>query len=139
MFTKEYTKEYSELFTNYKKILETSKFYINNDLSDNKNMIIEVKEKENKKINNSICDAFGYLKNYQNEFEVTIISCQNFLIVILFSGEFKENKFFGVPSRILDKESSNSIEIFVANLDLFYKVNKYYGIIDYTIFYNDGV
>ena len=52
MFTKEYTKEYSEFFTNYKKILETSKFYINNDLSDNKNMIIEVKEKENKKINN---------------------------------------------------------------------------------------
>ena len=139
MFTKEYTKEYSEFFTNYKKILEASKLYINDDISNNKDMIIEVKEKEFEKINNSIYDAFKCLKNYPNEFKDAIISCQNFLIVILFSSEFKENKFFGVPSRSLDKESSNLIEIFVANLDLFYKVNKYYGIIDYTNFYNDGI
>ena len=106
MFTKEYTKEYSEFFTNYKKILEASKLYINDDISNNKDMIIEVKEKEFEKINNSIYDAFKCLKNYPNEFKDAIISCQNFLIVILFSSEFKENKFFGVPSRSLDKESS---------------------------------
>ena len=27
----------------------------------------------------------------------------------------------------------------MTNLDLFYKINKYYGIIDYTNFYNDGI
>ena len=141
MFTKEYTKEYFEFFTNFKKISEACKMYINKDFlnKNDKNMITEVKEKKYEKINNSIFEAFKCLKNYPNEFKDAIISCQNFLIVILFSGEAKENKIFGVPSRTLDKDSSNLIEIFVTNLDLFYKINKYYGIIDYTNFYNDGI
>ena len=141
MFTKEYTKEYFEFFTNFKKISEACKMYINKDFlnQNDKNMITEVKEKKYEKINNSIFEAFKCLKNYPNEFKDAIISCQNFLIVILFSGEAEENKIFGVPSRTLDKDSSNLIEIFVTNLDLFYKINKYYGIIDYTNFYNDGI
>ena len=141
MFTKEYTKEYFEFFTNFKKISEACKMYINKDFlnKNDKNMITEVKEKKYEKINNSIFEAFKCLKNYPNEFKDAIISCQNFLIVILFSGEAGENKIFGVPSRTLDKDSSNLIEIFVTNLDLFYKINKYYGIIDYTNFYNDGI
>ena len=141
MFTKEYTKEYFEFFTNFKKISEACKMYINKDFlnKNDKNIITEVKEKKYEKINNSIFEAFKCLKNYPNEFKDAIISCQNFLIVILFSGEAEENKIFGVPSRTLDKDSSNLIEIFVTNLDLFYKINKYYGIIDYTNFYNDGI
>ena len=59
--------------------------------------------------------------------------------MILFSGETVEKPVFGIPAQSLDKESSNLIEIFVQNLDLFYKVNKFYGIINYTNFYNDGI
>ena len=150
MFTKENGKVFSEFFIDYKKIIETCKLYLNQDLllnsknAEDNNMIIEKKEKENNNINNndinkSIYESFQCLKKYQNEFKDAIISCQNFLIVILFSGETVEKPVFGIPAQSLDKESSNLIEIFVQNLDLFYKVNKFYGIINYTNFYNDGI
>ena len=150
MFTKENGKVFSEFFIDYKKIIETCKLYLNQDLllnsknAENNNMIIEKTEKENNNINNkdikkSIYESFQCLKKYRNEFKDAIISCQNFLIVILFSGETVEKPVFGMPAHSLDKESSNLIEIFVQNLDLFYKVNKFYGIINYTNFYNDGI
>ena len=150
MFTKENGKVFSEFFIDYKKIIETCKLYLNQDLllnsknAEDNNMIIEKTEKENNNINNydinkSIYESFQCLKKYQNEFKDAIISCQNFLIVILFSGETVEKPVFGIPAQSLDKESSNLIEIFVQNLDLFYKVNKFYGIINYTNFYNDGI
>ena len=31
------------------------------------------------------------------------------------------------------------MEIFIENMDLLYKVNKQYSIIDYKNFYNDGI
>ena len=150
MFTKENGKVFSEFFIDYQKIIEASKLYLNQDLllnsknAENNNMIIEKTEKENNNINNkdikkSIYESFQCLKKYRNEFKDAIISCQNFLIVILFSGETVEKPVFGMPAHSLDKESSNLIEIFVQNLDLFYKVNKFYGIINYTNFYNDGI
>ena len=143
MYTKENGKEFSEFFVNYRKILETCKLYLNQHfLNSNNNMIIEEgqKEKEFKNISKSIIyESFKCLKKFPNEFKDAIISCQNFLIVILFSGETVENPIFGIPIKSLDKESSDLIEIFVMNLDLFYKVNKYFGIINYTNFYNDGI
>ena len=33
----------------------------------------------------------------------------------------------------------NLLEIFVINLDFFYKINLYFSIIDYKVFYNDGM
>ena len=101
MFTKENGKVFSEFFIDYKKIIETCKLYLNQDLllnsknAEDNNMIIEKTEKENNNINNndinkSIYESFQCLKKYQNEFKDAIISCQNFLIVILFSGETVE-------------------------------------------------
>ena len=33
----------------------------------------------------------------------------------------------------------NLLEILVINLDFFYKINLYFSIIDYKVFYNDGM
>ena len=83
--------------------------------------------------------------NYKNEFKDAIISCQNFLILILFSAETEQqdknlNPFLIPPNtKLLDKEMFNLLEIFVINLDFFYKMNLYFNIIDYKVFYNDGM
>ena len=140
MFTKENSEEYTKFFGNYRDILNTCKLYIKDDLINLKqNNIIEEEEKESKKINKIMFDSFKCLKNYPNEFKDAIISCQNFLIVILFSGEIEEPKPFEPPKNVLDKKLSNLLEILVINLDFFYQLNKNYGIIDYKTFYNDGL
>ena len=150
MYTKENCKVFYEFFFDYYKIIETCKLYLNQDLlnasnpdDNNNNMIIEKTEKESNNmddnINKSIFESFNILQKYPNEFKDAIINCQNFLIVILFSGETVEKPVFGIPSKSLDKESSNLMEILIQNLDFFYKVNKFYGIINYTNFYNDGI
>ena len=140
MFTKENSEEYIKFFGNYRDILNTCKLYIKDDLINLKqNNIIEEEEKESKKVNKIMFDSFKCLKNYPNEFKDAIISCQNFLIVILFSGEIEEPKPFEPPKNVLDKKLSNLLEILVINLDFFYQLNKNYGIIDYKTFYNDGL
>ena len=140
MFTKENSEEYIKFFGNYRDILNTCKLYIKDDLISLKhNNIIEEQEKESKKINKIMFEPFKCLKNYPNEFKDAIISCQNFLIIILFSGEVEQPKPFELPKNYLDKKLSNLLEILIINLDFFYQLNKNYGIIDYKNFYNDGL
>jgi hypothetical protein len=139
MFTKENAKEFIGFFGNFRDILNITKLYIKEDLLNSKNdNIINETEKISKKINLIIFESFKCLKNYPNEFKDAIISCQNFLILILFSEETEENPF-GPPKKFLDKKLSNLLEILVVNLDFFYKLNKNYAIIDYKNFYNDGM
>ena len=139
MFTKENSEEYIKFFRNYRDILTTCKLYVKDDLTNLKNNIIEEQEKESKKINKIMFEPFKCLKNYPNEFKDAIISCQNFLIIILFSGEVEQPKPFEPPKNFLDKKLSNLLEILIINLDFFYQLNKNYGIIDYKNFYNDGL
>ena len=139
MFTKENSEEYIKFFRNYRDILTTCKLYVKDDLTNLKNNIIEEQEKESKKINKIMFEPFKCLKNYPNEFKDAIISCQNFLIIILFSGEVEQPKPFELPKNYLDKKLSNLLEILIINLDFFYQLNKNYGIIDYKNFYNDGL
>ena len=141
MFTKENSEEYIKFFGNYRDILNTCKLYIKDDLINLKknNIIIEEQEKESKKINKIMFAPFKCLKDYPNEFKDAIISCQNFLIIILFSGEVDEPKPFEPPKKFLDKKLSNLLEILIVNLDFFYQLNKNYAIIDYKNFYNDGL
>ena len=139
MFTKENAKEFIGFFGNFRDILNITKLYIKEDLLNSKNdNIINETEKISKKINLIIFESFKCLKNYPNEFKDAIISCQNFLILILFSEETEENPF-GPPRKFLTQELSNLLEIIVVNLDFFYKLNKNYSIINYQNFYNDGV
>ena len=138
MFTKENSVEFIEFFGNFRDILGVVKLYLKEDLVNSKDNIINEDEIMTNKIDMIIYESFKCLKKYPNEFKDAIISCQNFLILILFSEETEENPF-GPPKKFLDKKLSILLEILVVNLDFFYKLNKNYAIIDYKNFYNDGV
>ena len=148
MVTKGNSIEYTKFFSNYRNILNICKEYIKDDISNN-NIILDKNEKNDfgieKKIKKAVYIAFKNLRNYKNEFKDAIISCQNFLILILFSAETEQqdknlNPFLIPPNtKLLDKEMFNLLEIFVINLDFFYKMNLYFSIIDYKVFYNDGM
>ena len=138
MFTKENSVEFIEFFGNFRDILNIIKLYLKEDLVNSKDNIINEDEIITNKIDMIIYESFKCLKKYPNEFKDAIISCQNFLILILFSEETEENPF-GPPKKFLDKKLSILLEILVVNLDFFYKLNKNYAIIDYKNFYNDGV
>ena len=148
MVTKGNSIEYTKFFSNYRNILNICKAYIKDDISNN-NIILDKNEKNDfgieKKIKKAVYIAFKNLRNYKNEFKDAIISCQNFLILILFSAETEQqdknlNPFLIPPNtKLLDKEMFNLLEIFVINLDFFYKINLYFSIIDYKVFYNDGM
>ena len=139
---KENSKIFFEFFTNYKKIIETAKVYIKEDVS-NSSIIIDEKSKDNKKkykIQKHIYEAFVQIRKYPNEFKEAILNCQNFLIVITFSYEKIINpNILEPPLTVLDKDMGALMEIFIENMDLLYKVNKQYSIIDYKNFYNDGI
>ena len=139
---KENSKIFFEFFTNYKKIIEAAKVYIKEDVS-NSSMIIDEKSKDNKKkykIRKHIYEAFVKIRKYPNEFKEAILNCQNFLIVITFSYEKIINRnILEPPLTVLDKDMGALMEIFIENMDLLYKVNKQYSIIDYKNFYNDGI
>jgi len=132
ILTKSNCVEFTTFFRNYNNIVKAAKLYIKEDIS-NSNIIIDEQKEGNikvKKTNIAIYEAFEQLKQYPNEFKEAVESCQNFLILVLFSIEEKENS---------DQDMIALLEMFVDDMDLFYKVNKYYSIIDYKNFYNDGI
>ena len=132
ILTKSNCSEFSTFFKNYNNVIKTAKLYIKEDMS-NSNIIIEEQKEDNvtmKKYNIAMYEAFEQLKKYPNEFKDAVESCQNFLILVIFSIEEKESS---------DQDMIALLKVFVDNMDLLYKANKYYSIIDYKNFYNDGV
>jgi len=132
ILTKSNCSEFSIFFKNYNNIIKTAKLYIKKDML-NSNIIIEEQKEDNvimKKYNIAMYEAFEQLKKYPNEFKDAVESCQNFLILVIFSIEEKESS---------DQDMISLLKVFVDNMDLLYKANKYYSIIDYKNFYNDGV
>jgi ubiquitin-protein ligase E3 A len=140
MATKENSEQYSKFFLNYQNIIKACKLYINQN-NENENSInnIILSEENNKIKNSEMLPPFKFLKNYPEEFKNAIINCQNFLVLILFSIETRQSNILGRRNKILNKEMSGLMEIFIVNMDILYKVNEYYGIIDYKIFYNDSM
>ena len=129
---KENVKDYTKFFKNYKNIVKTCILYLKQDSKINK---IAFEDSNEKNINNLIYAPFKCLKNYQNEWKNAIINCQTFLALILSSIETKNIRY--QQTKILNKEISELMEIFVENMDILFNVNKYFGIIDYKDFYND--
>ena len=133
--------EYFKFFKNYYNIVKTAKLYLKEDI-ENSSMIVEEQNKDNSKkqmVNKGVYEAFEGLKKYKDEFRDAIANCQNFIILISLSISEKD------PSNPLtklsneDKELISLLEIFVINLNLLYKVNSKYEIIDYKNFYNDAI
>ena len=87
ILTKSNCSEFSTLFKNYNNVIKTAKLYIKEDMS-NSNIIIEEQKEDNvtmKKYNIAMYEAFEQLKKYPNEFKDAVESCQNFLILVIFS------------------------------------------------------
>ena len=132
---------YTKFFVNYNNIIKTAKLYLKEDVN-NTSMILEEGDKYNAKkkiIKQGIYEAFEVLKKYPNEFRDAILNCQNFIILILFSSEPKQRDPFSPKQNLIDKDLLDLLEIFVIILNVLYKVNVNYSIIDYQNFYNDGM
>ena len=141
MVTKDNYKEYYKFFKNYFLITKTVKLYLKDSISRTSMIIIEENQESDikKNIRKAVYAAFEQIKKYPNEFKEAIESCQNFLILIMFSlGKKKVN--FLMPEMVIKDENMNKLlEIFVLNMNILYKINKYYSIINYKNFYNDGM
>ena len=138
MASRENSKDYLKFFSNYINIINTCKLYIKQDSENSMNNII-ISENDKDINNNVIFTAFKCIKNYPNEFKSAIMNCHNFLIIILLSVDSKENRIFQRKSKIINKDMSILMETFVENMDILYKINEHFGIIDYKNFYNDGM
>ena len=141
LVTKANCLEFTKFFTNYENIRKAAKLYLKDSISKS-SMIIEdeVSEKTKKKMKDiGTYEAFEQIKNYPNELKEAIGNCQNFLALILLTVEKKNNNLFFPQVTYIDNDMSKLLEIFVMNMNLLYEVNKYYSIIDYTNFYNDGM
>ena len=139
--SKENCKEYSKFFRSYDHIIRTAKMYMKEDIS-NSSMICEGENRKKiikNETNKALCEAFQQIKNYPNEFKEAILSCQNFLILITFSVEKKNINFFMPPVEVIDKDMGLLLEAFVPIMNVLYNFNKYYSIIDYKNFYNEGI
>ena len=139
MVTKENCNEFIKFFTNYSKVTKAAKLYLKDSIEHSSIIVDDENKKEITRLKRAgLCDAFKQLKKYPNEFKEAVLSCHNFLILIIFSSEKKEENenFKGIT---MDKDMSDLLEIFVVNMDLLYNVNKYFSLIDYKNFYNDGV
>ena len=139
MASKENSEIFSKFFLNYNYIIKACKLYINQNNENNSSNNIILPEENNKIKNSELYPPFKCIKNYPEEFKNAIINCQNFLVLILFSLETRQSNILGRRNKMLNKEMSRLMEIFVVNMDILYKINEYYQIIDYKIFYNDSM
>lgn len=70
-----------------------------------------------------------------------ITRCQKFLEIVLFSIDLSikcENEE-EEPLNIIDEDMLSLLEIFVKILNIFHDVNENYSIVNYKVFYNDGI
>ena len=141
MVTRDNCDVYYTFFNNYYLIIKSVKLYLKDAISRTSMIIIEENKDPDikKNIKKSICEAFEQIKKYPNEFKEAIETCQNFLILILFSVEKKKINNLMPEMIIMDEKMSRLLETFVLNMNILYKVNQYYSIIDYKNFYNDGM
>ena len=147
MVSKPNTIIFLKFFTNYLQIVNTAKLYLENDI-ENSSIIIEEEDKETTEkklkdnINKGLYAAFIDLKKYPEEFKDMIMRCHNFLALVLFSIDQSvppENEEDEEPLNIIDEDMLHLLEIFVPALNIFHDVNEYYSIVNYKVFYNDGI
>ena len=134
-----------KFFNNYIQIVNTAKLYLEVDI-ENSSIIIEEEDKETTEtkiknnVNKGLYTAFAELKKYPEEFKDMIIRCHNFLALVLFSidqsvpSENEEDEELKI-----DYDMLKILEIFVPALNIFHDVNENYSIVNYKVFYNDGI
>ena len=147
MVSKPNTLIFLNFFINYNKIIDTAKLYLESDI-ENSSIIIEEEDKETTEkktktnVNKGLYAAFVDLKKFPEEFKDMIMRCHNFLAVILFSIDQSvpiENEEDEESVNIIDEDMLKLLEIFVPSLSIFHDVNENYSIVNYKVFYNDGI
>ena len=147
MVSKPNTIIFLNFFNNYIQIINTAKLYLENDI-ENSSIIIEEEDKETTEtkiktnVNKGLYAAFAELKNYPEEFKDMIMRCHNFLALVLFSIDQSvppENEEDEETVNIIDEDMLKILEIFVPALNIFHEVNEIYSIVNYKVFYNDGI
>lgn len=147
MVSKPNTIIFLNFFNNYIQIINTAKLYLENDI-ENSSIIIEEEDKETTEtkiktnVNKGLYAAFAELKNYPEEFKDMIMRCHNFLALVLFSIDQSvppENEEDEETVNIIDEDMLKILEIFVPALNIFHEVNENYSIVNYKVFYNDGI
>ena len=145
MVSKPNTIIFFKFFNNYIQIVNTAKLYLEVDI-ENSSIIIEEEDKETTEtkiknnVNKGLYTAFAELKKYPEEFKDMIIRCHNFLALVLFSidqsvpSENEEDEELKI-----DYDMLKILEIFVPALNIFHDVNENYSIVNYKVFYNDGI
>ena len=114
-----------KFFKNYKIVISATQLYFN----DKKNIF-----------NEALIKAFEEIKKYSNEFKDAIVNCQNFLTLILCSLELNNSEEEEETKiNYSNKEMGNLLKEIIYSIDILYKVNQKYSIIDYKNFYNDGL
>ena len=136
------SKIFTNFFDNFLKIINSVKIYYENDIKDSYMMIEE--KNMNKiiedNINKGIYNAFNEIINYPNELQQIILKSQNVISVLLFTVE--ENiKIDDEDEEInfIDTDIYNLLEKFIVSFDIIQKINEYYSILDYKLFYNDTI
>jgi len=147
MVSKPNTIIFLKFFNNYIQIVNTAKLYLEVDI-ENSSIIIEEEDKETTEtkiknnVNKGLYTAFAELKKYPEEFKDMIMRCHNFLALVLFSIDQSvppENEEDEEPVNIIDEDMLKILEIFVPALNIFHDVNENYSIVNYKVFYNDGI
>ena len=147
MVSKPNTIIFLNFFNNYIQIINTAKLYLENDI-ENSSIIIEEEDKETTEtkiktnVNKGLYAAFAELKKYPEEFKDMIMRCHNFLALVLFSIDQSvppENEEDEETVNIIDEDMLKILEIFVPALNIFHEVNENYSIVNYKVFYNDGI
>ena len=148
MVSKSNTIIFLNFFKNYIQILNAAKLYLESDIEES-SIIIDEENKEitgqkiKDKVNKGLCAAFADLKKYPDEFKDMITRCHNFLAVVLFSidqsvapvNEEEDEE----EINIIDEDMLSLLGIFVTALNIFHDINEKYSIVNYKVFYNDGI
>ena len=148
MVSKSNTIIFLNFFKNYIQILNAAKLYLESDIEES-SIIIDEENKEitgqkiKDKVNKGLCAAFADLKKYSDEFKDMITRCHNFLAVVLFSidqsvapvNEEEDEE----EINIIDEDMLSLLGIFVTALNIFHDINEKYSIVNYKVFYNDGI
>ena len=128
-------------FSNFLTIINSAKLCLENDIL-NSSLIIKKEKKKKKKIkkivNNKLYESFNILRKYPNELNEFILSCHNFLSIILFSID-QYSMQDDIEVSHIDEDVYGLFQTFVQSFSLIHEINEFYSILDYAVFYNGSI
>ena len=134
---------FQKFFSNFLLIINASKLYLESDIEDS-SMIIDDENKMskeiNKKLNIKFYESFEELKKYRKELcDYFMLKCHNFISILIFSFELINTEDDEEEKIIIDTDVYNLFKTFIKCFNIFHDISEYYSLIDYRMFYNEGI